>query len=82
MQLFKTEMLRFHPPQPRTYGAGLRSRRLRFGCRTAPRPPSVRVLAAAVHSALVSPSPALPSLDGDGDLIGHPGDGDHAAEAA
>jgi hypothetical protein len=86
MQLFKTEMLHFHPPQSRTYGTGLPTRRQRFGCRTMPRPPSSLMLAAAVRSALVSsfavlPSAAKPAAGLDGDPVSLPG-GDPGARAA
>jgi hypothetical protein len=48
MDLFKTEMLRAHPPQRRSYGP----RRTRPGCRSVPPSPIAQPLAAAVRLAL------------------------------
>jgi hypothetical protein len=48
MDLFKTEMLRAHPPQRRSYGP----RRPRPGCRSVPPGPIAQPLAAAVRLAL------------------------------
>jgi hypothetical protein len=70
MHLFKTEMLRVHPPQRRTYGIGPHRQRSRFGCRNAS--PPARTLTVAIRQVLAPPASAA--------AISH--DSDHAAKAA
>ncbi len=58
MDLFKTEMLRTHPPQRRSYGP----RRVRSGCRSVPPRPMAQPLATAIRLAL-APFPQLPAVE-------------------
>jgi hypothetical protein len=58
MDLFKTEMLRTHPPQRRSYGP----RRARSGCRSVPSRPITQPLATAVRLAL-APLPQPPAVE-------------------
>ncbi len=60
MDLFKTEMLRVHPPQRRSYGP----RRPRPGCRSVLPCPVGLPLAAAVRLAL-APLPQRPITAGE-----------------
>ena len=58
MDLFKTEMLRSHPPQRRSYAP----RRARPGCRSVPPRPMAQPLAMAVRLAL-APLPQPPVVE-------------------
>ncbi len=54
MDLFKTDLLRIHPPQRSVDRSSYRSRRTRFGCRSVSTIPSPQPLAAAVRLVLAS----------------------------
>lgn len=55
MDLFKTDLLRLHPPQRSADRLTYRGRRGRFGCRSVPPRPTALPLAAAVRQALAAP---------------------------
>jgi hypothetical protein len=59
MDLFKTDLVRVHPPQRNVDRSTYRSRRTRFGCRSVWAKPSPQPLAAAVRLALALPIAAV-----------------------
>jgi hypothetical protein len=67
MELFETEMLRFHPPQ--TERGFYRRRRSRYGCRSARNAMPAQPLAVAVRLALAT-LPALSAQPTEGEA-GH-----------